>query len=259
MPGSAEVALRAIDAFNARNLEAFLDVMDPEIRIEGLLSQVEGAHLGREGALEWWNRLLETWPDWHTDVIEINERGEGAVAQIHIRGRAAGSGTPLDQRVWLAARIRDGRCVWWGVSPDKESALEAVSTPIGELIRRAHDAFNARDLDALLALTNEDAHTDSRITSIEGGYRGHDGVRRWWTQLLDVFPDYTNEVLDVEEHGDGAIVKLRCRAHGVHSDTPLDETVWQTVRAREGKLSWWSIFTSRDEALVALQGRQADP
>ena len=258
MPGSAEVALRAIDALNVRNLEAFLDVMDPEIRIEGLLSQVEGAHIGHEGARAWWDRLLGTWPDWQIDVIEANERGEGVVLQIHISGHAAGSDTPLDQRVWVAARVRDGRCIWWNVPPDKESALRAVAAPsITDLIRRAHEAANARDLNAFLTVMSEDIHTDSRMASIEGGYRGHEGVRRWWAQLFDVFPDYSNEILEIEERGDGAIVKLRSLAHGALSDTPLEETVWQAFQVREGEISWWSIFASRDEAVGALQARQA--
>jgi ketosteroid isomerase-like protein len=62
-----------------------------------------------------------------------------------------------------------------------------------ELIYRAFDALNRRDLDAYLALTDEDIEFVPRISAIEGEsvYRGHDGVRRWWSSLLDVFPDYS--------------------------------------------------------------------
>ena len=33
-----------------------------------------------------------------------------------------------------------------------------------------------------------------RAVAMEGSYRGHDGIRRWWKDLFDVFPDFTVEV-----------------------------------------------------------------
>ena len=260
MPGSAEVVLRAIDALNARNLEAFIDVMDPEVRIEGLLSQVEGAHVGHDGARAWWDRLLETWPDWHTEVVEVEERGEGAVTQIRIRGHAAGSATPLEQSVWVAARIRDGRCVWWGVPGEKEEALRSVTGEgVADLTRRAHESFNAQDLEEFLALMAEDVEIQSRLARFEGeAYRGSDGARRWWSQLFEVFPDFTTEIAKIEEHGDGAVTMLHTRGRGASSATPLAETIWQGTQWRAGRCVWWGIYGGREEALAALQARQAE-
>jgi hypothetical protein len=59
-----------------------------------------------------------------------------------------------------------------------------------ELVYRVNDAFNRRDLDAFLALMDDDIEIASRIVAIEGGLRGHDGVRRWWQNWLDTWPDY---------------------------------------------------------------------
>lgn len=55
---------------------------------------------------------------------------------------------------------------------------------------RAVDAFNRRDLDASLALTDHDVELVPRAVGVEGGspYRGDDGVRAWWKDLLDVSP-----------------------------------------------------------------------
>ena len=51
-----------------------------------------------------------------------------------------------------------------------------------ELFYEANDAFNRRDLDALLALADPEIEWFPRIAELEGGrpYRGHDGVRHWW-------------------------------------------------------------------------------
>ncbi len=61
---------------------------------------------------------------------------------------------------------------------------------------RAIDAFNRRDLDAFLALMDDDVEVVPRAGAMEGerSYRRHDGVRRWWNNLLDVFPDWNVEV-----------------------------------------------------------------
>ena len=54
-----------------------------------------------------------------------------------------------------------------------------------DLHYRANDAFNRRDLDALLALMDDDVEVVPRVGAMEGesSYRGHDGVRRWWSNV----------------------------------------------------------------------------
>src|SRR6185295_7605734 len=80
----------------------------------------------------------------------------------------------------------------------------AMSQENVELGYQTMDAFNRRDLDAFLALMDHDVETVPRTTALEGeNYRGHDGVRRWWNQLLAVFPDFRIEVVDeVRDLGD---------------------------------------------------------
>jgi ketosteroid isomerase-like protein len=121
-----------------------------------------------------------------------------------------------------------------------------------ELTYRAYDAFNRRDLGAFLTLMDDDVETVSRLVAMEGAYRGHDGVRRWWRSLFDAFPDWTNEVVEMRDLGDLTVTRLHLRGHGAGSDVPLDETIWQVVRWRQGKCVWWRTFFTRDEALEAV-------
>ena len=53
-----------------------------------------------------------------------------------------------------------------------------------QLTRRAFEAFKDRDLDGLLAMMADDVEAFPILAGMEGGYRGHDGIRRWWTGLL---------------------------------------------------------------------------
>jgi ketosteroid isomerase-like protein len=120
-----------------------------------------------------------------------------------------------------------------------------------ELTYRAYDAFNRRDLDAFLELMHEEVEVESRLVAMEGGYHGHEGTRRWWSNFLGILPDYTVEVERVRDLGDVTVAQLCGRGHGAASATPLVETFWQATRWREGKCVWWRNFSTEAEALEA--------
>ena len=65
-----------------------------------------------------------------------------------------------------------------------------------ELTHGAVDAFNRSDLDAFLALMDDDVEVLSALVPMEGGFHGHDGVRRWLESLRAVRPDYTIQVVE---------------------------------------------------------------
>ena len=68
-----------------------------------------------------------------------------------------------------------------------------------EIVRRAFDAVNRRDLDGFLALMDDEVEAVSVLVAMEGEYQGHAGIRRWWQNLLDVFPDFNVEVVEVRD------------------------------------------------------------
>ena len=120
-----------------------------------------------------------------------------------------------------------------------------------ELVYRGSDAFSRRDLDAYLALMDDDVEGIPRAARMEGTHHGHEGTRRWWKDLLDAFPDFTVEVVEVRDLGDVTVAALRALGHGAGSDTPIEETVWQVARWRHGKCVWWRNFDTLAEALEA--------
>ena len=122
-----------------------------------------------------------------------------------------------------------------------------------ELIWRGFDAFNRQDLDAYLALMDDDVEFVPRQGAMEGesSYRRHDGVRRWWNSLFDVFPDYTIEVVEVRDLGDLTFATIRLRGHGVGSAAPTDQATYIMVRWRRGKVVWWRTSDARAEVFEA--------
>jgi ketosteroid isomerase-like protein len=122
-----------------------------------------------------------------------------------------------------------------------------------ELLNRAYDALNRRDIDAMLALSDPDLEFTPLLLELEGGgpYRGHDGVRRWWEDLLGVFPDYSIEMDEVRDLGNVTVARVRGRGHGVESDVFTEQTFWQVTEWRHMKAVWWHNFLSEAEALEA--------
>ena len=131
-----------------------------------------------------------------------------------------------------------------------------------ELTRRVFDAFNRRDLDALLAVMDDDVEIVPRAVAMEGRYHGHEGVLRWQQALFDVFPDWHAEPLEVRDFRDFTMGPVRIRAHGGESRVPVDQVTWQVGEWRNGKLVRYSSHDSEAEALEAVglseRGAHAD-
>lgn len=121
-----------------------------------------------------------------------------------------------------------------------------------DVVRQAYDAFNRRDLDAVIDLMDVEGVAISRLAAIEGGYRGHEGLRRWWQDLLEAWPDYRVEVVEVRELGDATLVRARVGGHAADSGIPVSQTSWHVWRWRDGKAVWFAVFTSEAEALAAI-------
>jgi ketosteroid isomerase-like protein len=114
------------------------------------------------------------------------------------------------------------------------------------------DAFNRRDLDAFTALTHDQIEVESRLVAMEGGYHGHEGLRRWWEDFLGAFPDYSLEVEELRDLGDVTIGHMRGWGHGADSTTPLVDPFWIPMRWRDGKIIWWRNCATEADALEAV-------
>jgi ketosteroid isomerase-like protein len=125
-----------------------------------------------------------------------------------------------------------------------------------ELVRHAYDAVNRRDLGAFLTLMDADVEAVSILVGIEGRYHGHAGIRRWWGNLLDAFPDFRLDVIQVRDLGDLTLASLRYRGHGADSGAPVQAPLWQVIRWRRGRCVQWRSYETEAEALEAAGLRE---
>ena len=121
-----------------------------------------------------------------------------------------------------------------------------------ELAHRFYDCVNRRDLGAWLAVTDEHAELVSILVSVEGGYHGHPGFRRWWEHVFDNFPDYKIDVGEVRDLGDLTLAAIRLRGHGAGSSVPINQSLSQIIEWRQAKAVRVESFRNEAEALKAV-------
>jgi ketosteroid isomerase-like protein len=123
---NVELARQAYDALNRRDLPAFLALMHADVEAVPRVAVIEGAYHGHDGIRRWLGHLVDFLPDIVLDPVTVRDLGDLTVTTGRMRGRAAGSETPLDQALWTAAEWRDGKCLWWGTYDTEAEAVQAV-------------------------------------------------------------------------------------------------------------------------------------
>ena len=121
-----------------------------------------------------------------------------------------------------------------------------------ETVERAIAAINARDIDAYLACCTEKVQL-LISESVGADYLGPDGIKRFFTDIEDVGPDFRIEVERVQAIGDShALAFLRVsstgRASGIVTGAE-SATVYDFI---DGKMNRIRIFLDRDEGVKAV-------
>jgi ketosteroid isomerase-like protein len=82
-----------------------------------------------------------------------------------------------------------------------------------ELVRRGLDAFNRADVDALMELCSDDVVFLPARSALYGGYRGEEGLRRFFADNADTFEVFSVHYDEIHAAGDQlvAIGSLRLR------------------------------------------------
>jgi ketosteroid isomerase-like protein len=121
------------------------------------------------------------------------------------------------------------------------------------LVRKAIDALNRADFDALLALISPDVVWEALegVSGIGELYRGRAGVREWIEQMLENTEEGIHiEIEQLADLGDDRVfiaVVFTARRRG--SGVPFELRNWQIVWFADGLITRRQIFWTRAEAL----------
>jgi ketosteroid isomerase-like protein len=119
-------------------------------------------------------------------------------------------------------------------------------------VRSSYDAFHRRDLDEFLGYHDSDVEFKSLVLEVEGVYRGHDGLRAWWENVVDVFPDWMPQIEDAREAGDRVLLRVRVEGHGTGTGIDLDRHAWNVVEVHDGRITSSAFYRTEDEARQAM-------
>jgi ketosteroid isomerase-like protein len=125
---NVQIVRRAVDAFNAHDLEGWLSFYGPEFEFVD-----HGGALAEERAsgTEAVRRLVEGWfdafPDFRASVEEFIDAGDRVVSVTTWQGTGAASGLSYYQQAAEVMTVRDGKIVHAELGfADRDEALEAA-------------------------------------------------------------------------------------------------------------------------------------
>src|SRR5919202_3165760 len=122
-----------------------------------------------------------------------------------------------------------------------------------ELHRRAIEAFNARDVDAIVALSDPGSEGHSVFAEVSGVYHGHEGARRFFRDLDDAWgADLRLEPEAYFDLGAQTLVFYIARARGRQSGAEIARPHAQVFRWRDGLCTYWKAYSNRQDALRDL-------
>jgi ketosteroid isomerase-like protein len=130
---------------------------------------------------------------------------------------------------------------------------------LAELTRQAFAAWNARRFDEVLEHFHEDAVWDMTPFGLAGvgEYRGHEGLRRFFAEWLETFPDSSIEVEDVEVRDPWTLSIVVQRVSGASSHAPVPFRYGGIGRWRDGRLEFVQNHADMEAAREAFHERVA--
>jgi hypothetical protein len=116
-----------------------------------------------------------------------------------------------------------------------------------EVVRRVNEAFDARDIEALVAEHHPNVEIVVLRSEIEGPYRGHDGLRR---MIADAFQaDMEVRIDEVRDYGDRILVLGH--QHATVRGVPFDHVLAEVYEIEGGKVARMQAFSTVEQALEA--------
>lgn len=126
--GNLDLARQMLEAFGRRDVEALLEISDPDIAFfapTGELVTGDAAYWGHDGIRDYFDDVETAWLELSIVPSRYREVGDHVLVLGRVYGRRAGDEIFNSPAQWVL-RIREGKVVYGCVYTDKDEALKAV-------------------------------------------------------------------------------------------------------------------------------------
>ncbi len=129
-----------------------------------------------------------------------------------------------------------------------------------EVVRRIWDAADRRDSQTVFSFYDPEVELDVSgfpvVATDANLYRGHDGIRRLFTEWREIWSDAGSNLVELIDAGDRVVSVYEYRGRGRVSGVAVEEvfaTVWTIRNGKAVRVAW---FVGREEALEAVGLRE---
>ena len=121
------------------------------------------------------------------------------------------------------------------------------------VVRRAFEAWQRGDTEALIALADPDVEVHVPDNPETQTWRGRDGALAAMASWTGAFEDYGIEVESLEAEGDRVLAITRQRGRGPASGVEMEQLSPYVMTVRDGRVVRWEIYSDLDEARAAFR------
>jgi ketosteroid isomerase-like protein len=126
-----------------------------------------------------------------------------------------------------------------------------------ETIRAVFDAFNRRDVDAVIEHFDEDVEAIPLRAAVEDiSYRGHSGIRQFLAENAAIWHGFAVRIEEVRQVAESFVALGRMEGEGRVSGVKTEGVGAWVIRFRGDRISYYRTYADRDQAIADAEQRQ---
>ena len=123
---NVDLLKESIERFNRDDIPGVISLMDPEVRFQHRMAELEGDFTGTDAVKGWFADLAQHFDQWRIDCDDFRDLGDQVLALGTLRAVGKGSRVEAEVPYTVVVKFRNGLVTRFTDYGNKETALAAV-------------------------------------------------------------------------------------------------------------------------------------